>query len=114
MAGGESAVAVRNAERAVELAATTLAGAARHRAKSEVVLAAALCSTGALDRARDRRRLGAGAHRPIGPATAALGGGLPTRRPGRRGKPEPIAELRAIRDDCARRVEHWGGAWRQL
>ncbi len=52
MAGGEGSVAVRNAEVAVELAASTLDGAARHRAKSQVVLAAALCSAGALDRAR--------------------------------------------------------------
>jgi hypothetical protein len=111
MAGGEGSVAVRNAEVAVELAAGTLDGAARHRAKSQVVLAAALCSAGALDRAR-----------AVAEAALELTGGLgliPLRwalacllvdladAEGR------IADLREIRDECARRVEHWGGTWRR-
>ena len=28
--------------------------------------------------------------------------------------PTRIAELRDLRDDCACRVEHWGGAWWKL
>ena len=111
MAGGEGSVAVRNAEAAVELAASTLDGVARHRAKSQVVLAAALCSAGALDRAR-----------VVAEAALELTGGLgliPLRwalacllvdladAEGR------IADLRDIRDECARRVEHWGGTWRR-
>ncbi len=111
MAGGDGRTAVCYAELAVELAATTLDGAARHRAKSQVVLAAALCSAGALDRART-----------VADAALELTGGLgliPLRwalacllvdladTPGR------IVELRHIRDDCARRVEHWGGTWRR-
>ena len=51
MAGGEGAVAVRNAE-ARGRTGRGPRGAARHRAKSEVVLAAALCSAGDVDRAR--------------------------------------------------------------
>jgi hypothetical protein len=109
MAAGDGAAAVRNAELAVELAATTVS--ARHRAKSDVVMAAALCSAGAVDRART-----------LGAATLELTGRLslvPLRwavacllvdigSPSR-----PIAELRDIRDDCARQVQHWGGAWGQ-
>ena len=109
MAAGDGAAAVRNAELAVELAATTVS--ARHRAKSDVVLAAALCSAGAVGRART-----------LGAATLELTGRLslvPLRwavacllvdigSPSR-----PIAELRDIRDDCARQVQHWGGAWGQ-
>ena len=114
MVAGDGAAAVRNAEVAVELAATTVDGSvsARHCAKSDVVLAAALCSDGAVDRART-----------VGEATLGLTGrlglvplrwavacllvdlvdtGSPTR---------PITELCDIRDECARQVQHWGGAW---
>jgi hypothetical protein len=114
MVAGDGAAAVRNAEVAVELAATTVDGSvsARHCAKSDVVLAAALCSAGAVDRART-----------VGEATLELTGrlglvplrwavacllvdlvdtGSPTR---------PITELCDIRDECARQVQHWGGAW---
>jgi len=109
MAAGDGAAAVRNAELGVELAATTVDGSARHAAKSDVVLAAALCSAGAVDRART-----------LGEATLELTGrmgliplrwavacllidiGTPTR---------PAADLRVIRDQCARQVQHRGGAW---
>jgi len=110
MAGGDGAAAVHSAELAVELATATLDGS-RHAAKSDVVLAAALSTAGAVDRAR-----------ALGEATLELTGrlglvplrwamaclladvGSPTR---------PVADLHAIRDDCARQVEHWGGAWNQ-
>ncbi len=111
MVGGEGDVAVRNAEVAVELAATTLDGAARHRAKSQVVLAAALCSAGALERARDvadaalelTGRLGLV---PLRWALACLLVDLADTE-------DRAAELRNLRDDCAGRVEHWGGTWRR-
>jgi hypothetical protein len=111
MFGGDGDGAVRNAEVAVELAASTLHDAARHRAKSQVVLAAALCSAGEVDRARD-----------VAAAALELTGSLglvPLRwalacllidladTDGR------AVELRGIRDDCACRVEHWGGTWRR-
>jgi hypothetical protein len=114
MVAGDGAAAVRNAEVAVELAATTVDGSvsARHCAKSDVVLAAALCSAGAVDRARTvgevtlelTGRLGLV---PLRWAVACLlvdlvDTGSPTR---------PITELCDIRDECARRVQHWGGAW---
>ncbi len=114
MVAGDGAAAVRNAEVAVELAATTVDGSvsARHCAKSDVVLAAALCSAGAVDRARTvgevtlelTGRLGLV---PLRWAVACLlvdlvDTGSPTR---------PITELCDIRDECARQVQHWGGAW---
>jgi hypothetical protein len=110
MAAGDGAAAVRNAELGVELAATL--DGSRHAAKSDVVLAAALCSAGAVDRAR-----------PLAEATLELTGRLglvPLRwavacllvdigSPAR-----PVADLCVIRDECARQVQHWGGAWNQL
>jgi hypothetical protein len=114
MVAGDGAAAVRNAEVAVELAATTVDGSvsARHCAKSDVVLAAALCSAGAVDRARTvgevtlelTGRLGLV---PLRWAVACLlvdlvDTGSLTR---------PITELCDIRDECARQVQHWGGAW---
>ena len=114
MVAGDGAAAVRNAEVGVELAATTVDGSvsARHCAKSDVVLAAALCSAGAVDRARTvgevtlelTGRLGLV---PLRWAVACLlvdlvDTGSPTR---------PITELCDIRDECARQVQHWGGAW---
>ena len=111
MAAGDGAAAVRNAELGAELAAATVDGSARHAAKSDVVLAAALCSAGAVDRART-----------LGEATLELTGRLglvPLRwavaclladigSPAR-----PVADLCVIRDECARQVQHWGGAWNQ-
>jgi hypothetical protein len=112
MVGGDGDVAVRHAETAAELAATSLDGAARHRAKSQVVLAAALCSAGALERARDvadsalelTGRLGLV---PLSWALACLLVDLAVTE-------DRAADLRKLRDDCAGRVEHWGGIWRRL
>jgi hypothetical protein len=50
MATGDGATAVGHAEHAVELSGTL--GSARHRVKSDVVLAAALCSDSRLDHSR--------------------------------------------------------------
>src|SRR5581483_1673423 len=113
MVSGDGASAVRNAEHAVELAETPDEGtlSARHRAKSDVVLAAALCSAGAVDRART-----------LGEATLQLTGRLglvPLRWAVAcllidiGGCARSGAELSAIRDECARRIQHWGGHWDQ-
>lgn len=51
MAGGDGAAAVRHARRGVELAGEAV-GLRRHRVKSDVVLAAALCSAGDLTGSR--------------------------------------------------------------
>lgn len=111
MAGGDGEAALRHAEATVDLAAAPAVGppSARHRAKSDVVLAAALCSAGALEKAR-----------AVGDAAMDLTGRLglvplrwalacllidlesPTHTP---------QELRDIRDACAQRVCHAGGTW---
>ncbi|WP_328351922.1 hypothetical protein OG976_18780 [Mycobacterium sp. NBC_00419] len=52
MAGGRGTVALESAERGVELAEAALPALRRHRVKSDVVLAAALCSAGLPDRSR--------------------------------------------------------------
>ncbi|WP_390888052.1 hypothetical protein [Candidatus Mycobacterium wuenschmannii] len=110
MVGGRGEVAVRNAEQAVELTANTLDGAARHRAKSQVVLAAALCSAGALDRARGVAEAALELTEELGlvPLRWALACLLvDLADTGAR-----AADLRAVRDDCAARVVRWGGTWR--
>jgi hypothetical protein len=111
MASGDGATAVRHAEAAVELAAAPghQQVSARHVAKSEMVLAAALCSAGAVDRAR-----------PVGEAALELTGRLglvPLRWAlacllvdiGSANL--TVDELREIRDACAEQVRHAGGTW---
>ena len=110
MVVGDGVTAVRHAEAAVELAAA--GESARHRAKSQVVLAAALCSAGAVDRARtvaeDALELtGRYGLVPLRWAVASLLVDLADTT-------RPIAELRDIRDDSADRVRRWGGAWRAI
>lgn len=113
MAAGDGATAVRHAEVGVELAAAAVDGSvsARHCAKSDMVLAAALCSAGAVDRARI-----------VGDAALGLTGRLglvPLRWAVAcllvdvGSSTHPIGELRDIRDECARQVRHRGGAWCQ-
>ncbi|HEY9305915.1 MAG TPA: hypothetical protein VIO95_16630 [Mycobacterium sp.] len=105
MAGGDGAAAVRHAELAVELATTA---SARHRAKSDVVLAASLCSAGAVERART---LGATALEltgqlglvPLRWAIACLLADIGS----------PTRSIEELRDECARQVQHWGGTWAQ-
>ncbi|MBY0442417.1 MAG: hypothetical protein K2Q25_09840 [Mycobacteriaceae bacterium] len=109
MAVGEGAVAVRCAEQAVELARATLPGSARHLVKSDVVLAAALCSAGAVERARAvgeaafcaTDRLGL---TPLRWALACLLSDLGSVQ-------HTTAELRDLREVCAERVRHAGGRW---
>lgn len=111
MATGDGASAVRHAEAAVELAADPDQVSTRHVAKSEMVLAAALCSAGALDRAR-----------AVGDAALELTGRLglvPLRWAlacllvdiGSANR--TVEELSEIRDVCAEKVRHAGGNWRE-
>lgn len=107
MVTGDRATAVRQAEQALDQAADT--GSARHRAKSEMVLAGALCSAGNIDRARvvadsaldTTARLGLV---PLQWALACLLGdvGSATRT---------TDEVRAIRDGCSELVRRRGGVW---
>lgn len=113
MAGGDGTTAVRNAEQAVELARAMTAVSVRHRVKSDVVLAAALCSAGAIDQARavgeaaldDTGRFGLIPLRwalsclliDIGNVTLSA---------------HKLRELVNIRDICAGQVQRAGGNWR--
>ncbi|GFG73028.1 hypothetical protein [Mycobacterium botniense] len=111
MAAGDGAAAVCHARAAVELSGAAIGEtvSARHRVKSEVVLAAALCCAGATDRARAvgdaaldaAGRLGLV---PLGWAVACLllDIGSATRT---------TADLRDLREVCAHRVRHAGGVW---
>ncbi len=118
MATGAGATAVRHAEAAVELASeltsempSDLAGAvsARHQVKSEVVLAAALCCAGDIDRARvigDAALAATGRFGllPLRWALACLLGDIGS-------DTHSTDELRALRHSCAERVRRAGGNW---
>jgi hypothetical protein len=111
MATGDGAAAVRHAEAAVALASVggDRCGSARHRVKSDVVLAAALCSAGDVDRARavGDDTLDATARLGLVPLRWALACllidiGSPTRT---------TQQLRELRDTCMEWVRHAGGTW---
>jgi hypothetical protein len=105
MARGEGASAVGHAERAVERAAAF--GSARHALKSEVIKAAALCSSGDIDASRrvadaalqDAGRLGM---IPLRWALACLLADIG--RPG-----QAAADVLRIRNECAATVRRRGG-----
>jgi hypothetical protein len=105
MARCDGATAVAHAERAVELAAAF--GSARHTVKSDVVLAAALCSVGDVNGSRrvadaalqDTGRLGTIPLRwALACLLADIGSGEHT-----------AAEVLTIRNECAATVRRWGG-----
>lgn len=115
MATGDGPTAVRHAERAVELATVLItdtgAGSARHRLKSDVVLAAALCCAGSTDRARavgdaaldSAGRLGLVPLRwALACLLADVGSAVRTAQ-----------QVREIRDGCAALVRCRGGDWRR-
>lgn len=110
MARGEGVAAVRHAGEAVELAAAMAVPSARHHVKSEVVLAAALCSAGKIERARavadaalqTTGRLGL---LPLRWALACLLIDIESVTFSAR-------QLHEIRDVCAGQVRHAGGTWR--
>jgi hypothetical protein len=111
MVTGAGAEAVRHAERGVELARTTVG--ARHRVKSEVVLAAALCCAGRADRAAAvaADALESAAALGLVPLRWALACLLidigsvtvEVQQPGKLGQ---------IRDVCAAQIVRGGGIWR--
>ncbi len=111
MARGEGQIAIRHAEEAVEQSrASNGMGSVRHRVKSDVVLAAALCSAGNAERARavaeaafdDTGRLGL---IPLRWALACLLIDIGSVTFG-------AQEMREIRDICAGQVRRAGGTWR--
>lgn len=113
MVAGEGATAVRHAEEAVDLARAMVVGSVRHRVKSDVVLAAALCSAGAIGRARavaemaldDTDRFGLV---PLRWALACLLVDIGSITVGTK----QLRELTEIRNICASQVRRAGGTWR--
>jgi hypothetical protein len=110
MASGEADIAVRRAEEAVELAEAMAVASARHRVKSDVVLAAALCSAGRSERARAVAEAALNATERLGliPLRWALAcllidiGSVSF----------SAQDLAEIRDVCAGQVRRAGGTWR--
>jgi hypothetical protein len=112
MAAGAGASAVRYAEAAVELAGGAVggAGSARHQVKSQMVLAAALCSAGDIGQARvvADTALEAAGELGLVPLRWALACLLAETGSGA----HSAQELRTLRDECADRVRRAGGNWR--
>ena len=110
MACGDGELAVRRATEAVELARAMVVTSARHQVKSEVVLAAALCSAGITERARAvaQAALDATGRLELIPLRWALAcllidiGSVTF----------SAQQLHEIRDVCAGQVRRAGGAWR--
>jgi hypothetical protein len=110
MGCGDGDSAVKHAAEGIELAGEMAVASARHRVKSEVVMAAALCSAGAVERARAvaDAALDATARCGLIPLRWALAcllidlGSVAF----------SARQLHEIRDVCAGQVRRAGGTWR--
>jgi hypothetical protein len=104
---GDGAAAVGHAERAVELATST--GSVRHAVKSDVVLAAALCSAGHVEASRRVADAALTATERLGfvPLTWALACLLE----GVGSAVHPLERIAEIRDQSADTVRRRGGVW---
>jgi len=109
MAAGDGGAALNHAERGVELAEQALPRLRRHRVKSDVVLAAALCSAGTFERSRAVADAALAETQTYGLVPlrwalacllADIGSAAHTRE-----------EMAAIRDGCAEVVMRRGGRW---
>jgi len=112
MATGDGGAAVRLAEEGVELARAMSTASVRHHVKSDVVLAAALCSAGATERARSVAQAALEATGqygliPLRWALACLLIDIASVTV----SALQLRELSDIRDICASQVRHAGGTW---
>jgi len=109
MARGDGAAAVRHAELAVELAGNQ--PSSRHRVKTQVIYAAALCSAGRISEARVAadEALSATAALGLVPLRWAVASLLVDMGSGR-GQTHDVV---AIRDACAEAIRRAGGVWRR-
>lgn len=110
MASGDGAAAVRHAGEAVELAGAMAQPSARHRVKSDVVLAAALCSAGDIDGARTVAEAALDATGRLG--LTPLRWALACLLIDVESVTFSTQKLQEIRDICAGQVRRAGGAWR--
>lgn len=109
MAGGQGESALNHARRGVELAEAALPELRRHRVKSDVVLAAALCSAGSPERSREVADAALADTQTYGlvPLRWALAcllfdiGSATLTSP----------QVSAIRDECAAAITRRGGQW---
>lgn len=109
MAGGRGADAVAHARRGVEIAEQALPALRRHRVKSDVVLAAALCCAGSVESARevaDAALRDTETHGlvPLRWALACLLADIGSAS-------LTSQQVSAIRDDCAGLITRRGGRW---
>lgn len=110
MATGNGTMAVRHARRGVDLAEAALPGLRRHRVKSDVVLAAAMCSAGDLAASRpvadaalaDTETYGLV---PLRWAVACLLSGIGS-------ETHTAAEIAEVREQSAQFVARHGGDWK--
>jgi hypothetical protein len=109
MVSGDGAAALRHAERARELADS--APSLRHRVKTDVVLAAALCSAGRPERARTLGREALIGTERLG--LVPLRWALACMLIGIGGDTACIDRLRALRDGCAAELQRRGGDWQR-
>ena len=112
MATGDGATAVRHAEEGVERARAMAVASVRHQVKSDVVLAAALCSAGVAERARAVAQAALDATgrfglTPLRWALACLLIDIASVTV----SVQQLRELIEIRDICAGQVRRAGGTW---
>lgn len=110
MARGDGAGAVEHAQHAVRLAANMAVPSARHRVKSQVVLAAALCTAGDAERARPVADAALRAAETLG--LTPLRWALACLLIDLESVTFSARELHEIRDICAGQVRRAGGTWR--
>jgi len=104
---GDGTTALGHAERAVELAAST--GSVRHAVKSDVVLAAALCSAGDLDTSRAVADAALALTQLLG--LTPLSWALACLLVDVGSDVHPPDQIAAIRDESADAVRRRGGVW---
>jgi hypothetical protein len=107
MVSGDGVTALCHAERAAELAAGS--PSLRHRIKTDVVLAAALCSAGEIGRARKvaDETLGATERAGLMPLRWAVASLLVDIG----SDALSSDQLRAVQDGCAAELQRRGGVW---
>lgn len=110
MARGDGALAVRHAGEAVQLAGAMAVPSARHAVKSDVVMAAALCSAGDAERARPLAEAALDAAGALG--LVPLRWALACLLIDLGSVTHSTRQLREIRDVCAGHVRRAGGTWR--